>query len=37
MPLTIGSLVWGVNDLPHAIKFWCAALNYKPLREPDVG
>jgi hypothetical protein len=36
MPLTIGSLVWGVHDLPRAIKFWCTALNYKPLREPDV-
>ncbi|KAK4442059.1 Glyoxalase/Bleomycin resistance protein/Dihydroxybiphenyl dioxygenase [Podospora aff. communis PSN243] len=35
MPLAIGSLVWGVHDLPRSIKFWCAALNYKPLREPD--
>src|SRR4051794_21082099 len=34
MPLSIGSLVWGVRDVPRAMKFWCAALNYKPLREP---
>jgi len=36
MPLAIGSLVWGVHDLPRAITFWCPALNYKPLREPDI-
>ncbi|GAB1315616.1 VOC domain-containing protein [Madurella fahalii] len=36
MPLTIGSIVWGVHDVTRAINFWCAALNYKPLREPDV-
>jgi catechol 2,3-dioxygenase-like lactoylglutathione lyase family enzyme len=35
MSLAIGSIVWGVHDVPRAIKFWCAALNYKPLREPD--
>lgn len=34
--LRIGSIVWGVRDVPRAIKFWCAALDYKPLREPDV-
>lgn len=33
--LRIGSIVWGVKDVPLAIKFWCAALNYKPLREPS--
>lgn len=33
--LKIGSIVWGVKDVPRAIKFWCAALDYKPLREPD--
>lgn len=34
--LRIGSIVWGVRDVPRAIEFWCAALDYKPLREPDV-
>jgi catechol 2,3-dioxygenase-like lactoylglutathione lyase family enzyme len=33
--LTIGSIVWAVRDVPRAIEFWCAAFNYKPLREPD--
>ena len=33
--LRIGSIVWGVRDVPRAIAFWCAALNYKPLREPS--
>ena len=33
--LTIGSIVWGVKDVPRAIEFWCAALNYTPLREPS--
>ncbi|WP_245512230.1 VOC family protein [Rhizobium leguminosarum] len=35
MMLTIGSIVWGVRDVARAIEFWCAALNYKPLREPS--
>lgn len=35
--LRIGSIVWGVEDVPRAIEFWCAALNYKPLREPSPG
>jgi catechol 2,3-dioxygenase-like lactoylglutathione lyase family enzyme len=34
--LTIGSIVWGARDVPGAIRFWCAALDYQPLREPDV-
>jgi catechol 2,3-dioxygenase-like lactoylglutathione lyase family enzyme len=34
--LKIGSIVWGVRDVPRAIEFWCAALNYKPLREPSA-
>jgi len=33
--LRIGSIVWGVRDVPRAIDFWCAALNYRPLREPS--
>ena len=33
--LTIGSIVWGVRDLPRAITFWTAALNYRPREEPD--
>lgn len=34
--LRIGSLVWGVSDVPRAVAFWCAALGYKPLREPET-
>lgn len=33
--LRIGSIVWGVQDLPRAIAFWTAALNYKLRDEPD--
>lgn len=33
--LRIGSIVWGVGDVPAAIRFWCAALDYRPLREPS--
>lgn len=32
--LRIGSIVWGVRDVPRAIAFWCAALGYRPLRPP---
>jgi catechol 2,3-dioxygenase-like lactoylglutathione lyase family enzyme len=35
MTLRIGSIVWGVRDVPRAIRFWCEALRYKPLREPS--
>jgi catechol 2,3-dioxygenase-like lactoylglutathione lyase family enzyme len=35
MALRIGSIVWGVRDVPRAIRFWCEALRYKPLREPS--
>ena len=34
--IRIGSLVWGVREMPRAIAFWSAALGYRPLREPDV-
>ncbi len=34
--LRIGSIVWGVRNVPRAIEFWCAALNYKPLKEPSA-
>jgi catechol 2,3-dioxygenase-like lactoylglutathione lyase family enzyme len=34
--LAIGSIVWGVRDVPRAIEFWCEALRYKPLREPSI-
>ena len=34
--MKIGSLVWGVKDVPGAIEFWCSALDYKPAREPGV-
>jgi catechol 2,3-dioxygenase-like lactoylglutathione lyase family enzyme len=33
--LRIGSIVWGVRDVPRAIQFWCDALGYRPLREPS--
>jgi predicted enzyme related to lactoylglutathione lyase len=33
--LKIGSIVWGVRDVPRAIEFWSAALDYRPLREPS--
>jgi catechol 2,3-dioxygenase-like lactoylglutathione lyase family enzyme len=33
--LRIGSIVWGVRDVPQAIRFWCAALDYVPLRPPS--
>jgi hypothetical protein len=33
--LRIGSIVWGVCDVPTAIRFRCAALDYQPLREPS--
>jgi catechol 2,3-dioxygenase-like lactoylglutathione lyase family enzyme len=33
--LRISSIVWGVRDVPAAIRFWCAALDYQPLREPS--
>lgn len=33
--LRIGSIVWGVRDVPGAIRFWCAALRYRPLRPPS--
>jgi catechol 2,3-dioxygenase-like lactoylglutathione lyase family enzyme len=35
MMLRIGSIVWGVRDVPRAIRFWTEALNYRPLREPS--
>ncbi|KRC49618.1 hypothetical protein ASE16_12945 [Leifsonia sp. Root227] len=34
--MRIGSIVWGVRDVPRAIEFWTAVLDYRPLREPDV-
>ena len=33
--LRIGSLVWGVRDLPRALTFWTAALDYRPRDVPD--
>jgi predicted enzyme related to lactoylglutathione lyase len=33
--IRIGSIVWGVRDVPRAVQFWSAALNYQPLREPS--
>lgn len=33
--LRIGSIVWGVRDLPGAIRFWTSALNYRLRNEPD--
>ncbi len=31
--LAIGSIVWGVEDIPRAVAFWSAALHYK-LKRP---
>ena len=33
--LKIGSIVWGVRDVPRAIQFWSDALGYRPLSEPS--
>lgn len=33
---TIGSVVWGVRDIPRAIEFWTAALDYELRYPPDV-
>ncbi|BBK42749.1 hypothetical protein STVA_27690 [Allostella vacuolata] len=33
--LRVGSIVWGVRNVPRAIRFWCEALAYRPLREPS--
>lgn len=27
--LEIGAIVWGVQNVPRAVQFWSAALNYK--------
>lgn len=27
--LQIGSIVWGVSDVPRAVRFWSAALDYR--------
>ncbi|CAN5536597.1 VOC family protein [soil metagenome] len=35
MSLTLGSIVWGTQDVPRAVEFWCAALDYVPKREPE--
>ncbi|MDN4595605.1 VOC family protein [Leifsonia virtsii] len=34
--IRIGSIVWGVRDIPRAVAFWTEALGYRALREPDV-
>ena len=33
--LKIGSVVWGVRNVARAIDFWCKALGYRLLRQPD--
>ncbi len=33
--LKVGSVVWGVRDVPRATAFWCSALHYRPREEPD--
>jgi catechol 2,3-dioxygenase-like lactoylglutathione lyase family enzyme len=33
--LRIGSIVWGVRDVPRAVDFWCAALDYRPREAPS--
>ena len=27
--LDIGAVVWGVQDVPRSVDFWCNALNYR--------
>lgn len=34
--ISIGSIVWGVQDIDRAVAFWTTALDYVPKREPDV-
>ncbi|MET0436964.1 MAG: VOC family protein [Devosia sp.] len=33
--LRVGSIVWGVENVPRAVQFWCSALNYKPREAPE--
>lgn len=33
--LRIGSIVWGVRDVPRAIEFWSKALHYRPREAPE--
>lgn len=33
--LKIGSIVWGVRDVPRATLFWTRALDYRLRNEPD--
>lgn len=33
--LTIGSTVWGVQDVERGVRFWTQALDYRPSREPS--
>lgn len=33
--LRIGSIVWGVRDVPAAVRFWTKVLTYRPRYEPD--
>jgi len=31
--LTVGNIVWSVEHVPLAVKFWCKVLDYEPLGE----
>jgi catechol 2,3-dioxygenase-like lactoylglutathione lyase family enzyme len=33
--LKIGSIVWGVRDVPRAVAFWTNALDYRPREAPS--
>lgn len=33
--LKIGSIVWGVRDVPRATEFWTRALDYRVRKNPD--
>jgi catechol 2,3-dioxygenase-like lactoylglutathione lyase family enzyme len=33
--LTIGSIVWGVTDIPTAVDFWTRALDFELRAEPS--
>jgi len=35
MSLSIGAVVWGVEDIGRSVRFWTEALGYRPREEPQ--
>jgi catechol 2,3-dioxygenase-like lactoylglutathione lyase family enzyme len=33
--LSLGAIVWGVRDIPRAVRFWSQALDYRPKYPPS--